>query len=265
MALITLTSASGSPGVTATALGLALTWPRPVLLVEADPTGGSGILAGYFGGKKEHTRGLIDLANAHRQGSLAETLPHVTMQHPDSAVQILPGTRAHGQARSLVPLWEPLVDTLRALERNDQDVIVDAGRLGLVGCAEPLIYGADLALLVARSSLPALSGARSWAETLRDEFARTGSSGSLGVLLVGEGQPYGAREVSKVVQLPVTCSVAWDEPAAAVFSRGASAPRRFQTSSLLRSLRATAAAIQSVVSSNRARVEASTSQMRSLG
>ena len=46
MAVVCLTSASGSPGVTATAVGLAFCWPRPVLLVEADPTGGSGILAG---------------------------------------------------------------------------------------------------------------------------------------------------------------------------------------------------------------------------
>ena len=34
MAVICLTSASGSPGVTTTAVGLALCWPRPVLLVE---------------------------------------------------------------------------------------------------------------------------------------------------------------------------------------------------------------------------------------
>lgn len=36
MAIVALVSASGSPGVTATALGLALLWPRPVMLVEAD-------------------------------------------------------------------------------------------------------------------------------------------------------------------------------------------------------------------------------------
>ena len=46
MAIVVLTSASGSPGVTTTAVGMAFSWPRPVLLVEADPTGGSGILAG---------------------------------------------------------------------------------------------------------------------------------------------------------------------------------------------------------------------------
>ena len=50
MALIVLTSASGSPGVTTSAVGLALTWPRPALLVEADPTGGSSVLAGYLRG-----------------------------------------------------------------------------------------------------------------------------------------------------------------------------------------------------------------------
>ena len=34
MSLIVLTSASGSPGVTTTALGLALGWHRPALLVK---------------------------------------------------------------------------------------------------------------------------------------------------------------------------------------------------------------------------------------
>ena len=36
MAIIVLTSAGGSPGVTSTALGLSLTWPRPVLLADCD-------------------------------------------------------------------------------------------------------------------------------------------------------------------------------------------------------------------------------------
>ena len=58
MAMIALASASGSPGVTTTALGLALLWPRPILLVEADPTGGSGLLAGYFRGTRDDP-GLI--------------------------------------------------------------------------------------------------------------------------------------------------------------------------------------------------------------
>lgn len=71
MAIITLTSASGSPGVTTTALGLALVWPRPVVLVEADPTGGSALLAGYWRGQLDHV-GLLDLVLAERHGLLAD-------------------------------------------------------------------------------------------------------------------------------------------------------------------------------------------------
>ena len=58
MAVIALASASGSPGVTTTALGLALLWPRPVLLVEADPTGGSGAVPVPASGSPRRLRQL---------------------------------------------------------------------------------------------------------------------------------------------------------------------------------------------------------------
>ena len=79
MAVIALTSASGSPGVTTTALGLALLWPRPVLLVEADPTGGSGLLAGYFRGTREYDGGLIELALT--SSSIHDALAEVVRTH----------------------------------------------------------------------------------------------------------------------------------------------------------------------------------------
>ena len=127
--------------MTTSALGLALTWPRPVLLVEADPTGGSAVLAGYFRGVTAHTTGLIDLAWAHREGLLEDALAELPMPIPDSSASLLPGVRAHTQARSLAALWEPLAAALKRLDRTGRDVIVDAGRLGLTGSPEPLIYG----------------------------------------------------------------------------------------------------------------------------
>jgi len=78
MALIVLASASGSPGVSTTALGLTLNWHRPVLLVDADPTGSSAVFAGYFRGTQEPTGGLINLALALREGALAAALPRRT-------------------------------------------------------------------------------------------------------------------------------------------------------------------------------------------
>ena len=251
MALITLSSASGSPGVTTTAVGLALSWPRPVLLVEADPTGGSAIAAGYLRGAAAATDSLIDLAFAHRGGALGDAIPSVATTIADTTVTLIAGTRAHGQAMSLTSLWEPLAGVLRSLDALGQDVIVDAGRLGLSGSPEPLIYGADLALLVVRSDLVALSGARSWAQTLRARFEEQGAPAAVGLLMVGQGRPYSAREVCSVLSLPVTAALAWDQPAAEVFAKGATAPRRFQGSALTRSLHGAVTAIQFRVGANR--------------
>lgn len=252
MAVIVLTCAAGSPGVTTAALGLALTWPRPVVLVDADPTGGSAVLAGYFHGDVAHTGGLIDLALAHRDGTLAQALPAAMMPIPDTDVLFLPGVRAHTQAAGLAGLWAPLGAALAGLETGGQDVLVDAGRLGLDGAPGPLLAMADVALLTTRTSLPALSAARSWAVTLREVFERAGGAVRLGVLLVGPGRPYTSREVCPVLGLPVTATLPWDPPGAAVFSEGAAPPRRFETSALVRGLRAAAAGVQAALAAHRA-------------
>ncbi|MDR0284035.1 MAG: hypothetical protein LBI33_03985 [Propionibacteriaceae bacterium] len=72
MSLVLLTSASGAPGVTTTTLGLACTWVRPAIAIEADPVGGSAILAGHFRGFQAPTLSTADLVLAHRAGRLAE-------------------------------------------------------------------------------------------------------------------------------------------------------------------------------------------------
>ena len=270
MALIVLASASGSPGVSTTALGLTLNWHRPVLLVDGDPTGSSAVFAGYFRGTQEPTGGLINLALALREGFLADALPRETLLlDPDAPAErsawFMPGIRAHEQAPSLLPLWEPLAEQLRAMNHNGQDVIVDAGRLGLSGSAQPLVGASDLTLLVTRSSLPALAGARSWAKTLREQFAAVGGLSRLGVLLVDEDRrwpatptglarvrPYTSRHIAKALQIPVAATVDWEPEVAEVYSHGARKPRKFETSDLVRSYRTSASLIQSILASNHA-------------
>lgn len=252
MALVALTSANGAPGVTTAALGLAMTWPRPAVLVDADPTGASAIPAGYFrGGHLPTDATIVDLAMSHRQGTLVEDLPRMLMPIPDTHVQFLRGPLRHTQARALDAVWEPLAGIFKSLERNGQDVLVDAGRLGLEGSPMKLIAAADLVLLTTRSTLPALVAAKSWADTLREMFARTGASSTLGVLIVGQGMPYGATEVAKVLQAPVVASLAYDPASAEVFSRGAQPSRRFEAANLSKSLRAAVQAIQSTVTASR--------------
>lgn len=246
MAVIALASASGSPGVTTTALGMALLWPRPVLLVEADPTGGSGILAGYFRGAREYTSGIIELALS--SSNVSDALADVAQPIEGTQVSMVAGTRSHAQAGAVCDLWSPLAEALAELESAGQDVIIDAGRLGLSGSPEPLLDAADLALLVSRTTLPALSALRSWADFFQRPPLDLYQSA---VLLVGDGQPYGAHEVSNVVDLPVVATLPDDPESAAVFYRGAAPPRRFETSPLTRSLHAAIAAIHSTITHRR--------------
>ena len=113
--LVTLVSAAGSPGVTSTALGLALRWPRPVVLVEADPSGGSGLLAGFFRGQLDQP-GLVDLVIAHRSDLLADALPRLLFPLEGSQASVLFGARSHEQAAGVAALWPPLLVALRDLD-----------------------------------------------------------------------------------------------------------------------------------------------------
>ena len=246
MAVVTLTSASGSPGVTTTAVALALSWPRPVLLVEADPTGGSGILAGFFRGSREYESGLIELALA--PVGVANALRDVAQPIDGSRASFIAGTRSHSQAGGLRELWEPLADALAELETTGQDVIVDAGRLGLRGSPEPLLNSADLTLLLTRTTLPALAAARSWTDTVRRKATAWPQPG---VIVVGEGQPYRASEVTKVLGLPMVACLADDPDSAAIYHRGMTPPRRFEASALSRSLLAAVESIQAHVARTR--------------
>lgn len=247
MAVIALCSASGSPGVTTTALGLALLWPRPVLLVEADPTGGSGILAGYFRGIRPYEQGIVELALS--SSDVADMLPRTAQTIASSPAVFIPGTRAHTQAAALDGLWPPLTTALHELESTGQDVIVDCGRLGLAGWPEPVLAEADLSLILCRTHLPSISATRSWAETVQRGHPPWSHPS---VLLVGEGQPYAAKEVATVLGLTVLSVLADDPEPAAVLHRGTSVSARFDSSPLIRSLHAAVAAIHATVSAHRA-------------
>lgn len=218
--LVTLVSAAGSPGVTTTALALAARWPRPVVLVEADPTGGSGILAGFFRGQ-EDPAGLIDLVIAQRSDLLAEALPRLLLPIEGTDASVLMGARSHEQASGLAQLWPPLLEALRGLEPTGVDVLVDGGRLGLHAWPRPLAMGSDVTLLLLGSDLPGLAAARSWAEALSREDTPAHATR---LLLVGEGRPYSAREVSRTLGVPVLGSIAWDPDRAAVYSHGRTPP-----------------------------------------
>lgn len=271
MAVLALTSAKGAPGVSTAALAMTLLWPRAALLAECDPAGGSSVLAGYLRGAVDHSRGLLPLALAQRHDSLEQalwpqTVPLTGDPHAASVAAgagnrwLLPGLSDAAQAPSTAALWGPLGSLLASLERAGTDVIVDAGRLGTAHAPTALLRQADLVLLVMGTNLPAVAAAKARLNLLREDLSVTSTTGSpgrdgqlsnLGLLLVGEGRPYSAKEIAGACGVPVVASLAWDPASAQVLAVGAMPGRRFDSSPLVRSTRAAISASSEIIRQRR--------------
>jgi hypothetical protein len=262
MAVLALTSAKGAPGVSTAALAMTLLWPRPALLVEADPAGSSA-LAGYLRGTVDHSRGLLGLAMAQRHGELREalwtqTVPLTSIAPRAEKRWLLPGISDAAQGASTAGLWGPLAAALASLDDDGVDVLVDAGRAGAAQPPTALLRQADLVLLVLDSSLPAVAAARARLGLLTEELglpsAAEGPQSRLRLLLIGDGRPYNGREISASLGVPVLGSLAWDPTNASVLAVGASPGRRFDSSPLLRSARAAMNASRDLMAENRHRL-----------
>lgn len=261
MAVIVLTSASGAPGVSTSAFGLALAWPRRVLLVEADPGGGSDVLAGWFNGRPPHDRGLVNLTMALAYSSsgappqqwLPSAIAEVVVPIPNSRVDVVTAIRSPAQAGALGRLWEALARTAPTLESSGVDVIVDAGRLGMTNAPTPLIEAADVALLTVGSSLPAIATARGWSREMLTRLGQVGMTDHLALLVVGPDRPYGAREVSDLLSLPLVATLPWDPRTAEAIHLGRPS-RRLGRSPLVTALRGAAARTAQLAARNRERL-----------
>ncbi|HEY6809801.1 MAG TPA: hypothetical protein VIZ70_01625 [Propionibacteriaceae bacterium] len=252
MAILLLTSTSGSPGVTTLAVGLALTWPRPILLADCDPGSHQAILAGYLGGRSAGGKGLLRVAEAHRdrrplrEAILDQTLP--LSAEGESRRLLLPGFTKPGSATHFSGVWEDLAEALDRLGEVDIDVIIDCGRLAPQGLPAALLERSALTLVVVTSTLRSIMSARVHLPTLRDHPRLTSPDRChLRLIVVGEGEPYGRAEIAKALDVPVITSIANDPRAAAHLSDGRPRHRRFDSSPLIRSIRDAAAQLSSAL------------------
>jgi hypothetical protein len=242
MGIVLLTSTSGSPGVTTLAVGLALTWPRPILLADCDPGAHQAILAGYLGGRSAGGKGLLRVAEAHRdrrplrEAVLDQTLP--LSAEGEIRRLFLPGFTRPGSAVHFGGVWEDLAEAFDRLGEVDIDVIIDCGRLVPYGLPAALLERSALTLVIVTSTLRSIMSARVNLPTLRDQPRHTSiDRGHLGLIIIGDGLPYGPGEIAKALDLPVIASIAYDPKAAAHLSDGHPRHRRFDSSPLIRSIR----------------------------
>lgn len=238
MAVILLCSATGAPGVTTTALGLTLTWPRDVLLADCDRDAGQAVLAGYLQGHDAAGCGLLEVAREHRQGRrLGTDLVQRSLPLAETPVRrrFLPGFTRPATAALFAPVWASLADAFAELSAAGIDVVIDLGRIGATGLPRELVQVAQHVLLCTRTTLRALAAARlHWAQ-LTEQVEGSAGSAAAGLLLVGEGHPYRASEIADLFGEPVTGTVAFDRIAARALSDGAATRRRLERSALMRS------------------------------
>ncbi len=212
-----------SCGVTTLTLGLAATWPtgRRVLLVEADPAGGT--LAAASGWPAEPN--LVSLAAAARRGGDPALVWEHCHQLPDGAA-VLPAPSLAEQARSALTMLGPLLGRLAELEA---DVLVDCGRLDPGSVALDLWDRAERPVLVGRPRLADLQALASWLNGNR-------LNREVGLVLIGEG-PYPDAEITEAIGLDVLSRLPWDPGAAEVLVSMSASARQLRMAPLVRSAR----------------------------
>ncbi|MEV4506704.1 hypothetical protein [Streptomyces klenkii] len=229
MAVIAVASGKSS-GVTCSALALALASPRPSLLVEADPAGGT-IRAGFLQGEGSAQIGLHRLAAADRQGTLdKEFRQHwVSLDRTHSGQRmLLPGLTDPAQAPSMARTWDSIAVLIGATDSLGYDVIIDAGRivpqsetrLSTTVYPAPLLRAADVVLLVVRSTQASVVSAAPAARVLREELAHHGTGAdALGLLIVEEGS-LSSSNIQEWLRVPAYASLEWDPDTADVLTHG---------------------------------------------
>ncbi len=252
MSLIVLTSAGHSPGVTTTALGLALSWPRPVLLVDADPHPSQSVLAGYLRGEDPFGTGLWALLAAHRERrAVAEALPQAVLDLPatdDVPRHFLPGFANPGMVELFAAVWPEFAAVLAA---GPADVIVDAGRLDNRGLPPALLGEADVVQVVTRTSLVDLVQLRLYLPLLGSLPPHL-----LGLLLIGPGRPYTPAEITRQFGVEQVIGLPWAPKDAAVWSHGAPAGRRFGAGGYARAVAQAAGDLAGELASRQERIGA---------
>jgi hypothetical protein len=239
MSMYALVSGGGSPGVTTTALALALTWPRPVVVAECDPACGD-IVAGLFAGHLASPHGLIGLAFAASRGqaALAAELEAQLVPLADSRnAMFLAGLGDPRQAIGLADAWPPIALTLAS---HKAAVIADCGRIDAGGCL-PLSVMAESAavVMVLRPSLRQVARASARIEMIAQQLD---GQARIGLLLIGD-HGIAPKEIRKTLGLQVIATLPLDFRTAAVLSDGEGRRSGLAGRPLIRGARAAGTAI----------------------
>lgn len=221
--LVAVGSAKGAPGATTTARVLAAVWPAPVVLVDGDPAGGDLSLVARTPAREalDPERGLLSLAADARRGLTGGGVDE-HLQRVDGGLDVLCGVTTPDQMTGIAPVWPTIATALAGLPGTD--VLVDCGRVAPGSPVLPVVWAADVLLLVARPRLESFAHVRERVRWLAHVQDTTGRVPAVGVVLVADSRDKrSVRELAQLLaheRLPGTVlgQLAQDEQAADVLA-----------------------------------------------
>lgn len=266
MSTIVVTSVSGAPGVTTTAIGLGRVWPQSSLVVEDDTH--HAMLAGYLRAGQHAEPNLATVASLTSTPTNAQTVWEsiarpLPTDDPVSGLRrkVILGPPTPWSRASIDPRWGFMLGLWRQLEEAGIDTIIDLGRLAtpltstpqLI--AAPIVEDADMILVMIEARLRDVAGAHTMVEGLAEQMNLAGAHQRLGLLVHRGGAARGVpeftdREITSALKLPVCGSIVHDPVGAAQLSDGVG--QRFDRSRLGRSLSKVAAGLVDDIDKRRA-------------
>lgn len=221
--IISCLSVSGSPGVSTTALMLALQAQKDhrAVLVEADPVGSSPTLMGYLQGQVRHDRSVVNLVDPFMRGRLEAAFNDQLVPLADKGrASVLPGIRNARQNTTTIPtFWTAIADHVGGLSADGANIVVDAGRIAPNQVLHPLVQRSDLVLLLQRPTMAAVAATRSMFPVLRAALEQSRSRAPVGLAVIGS-KPYGPAEVARNLKLPVALTIPYDRQGVRFYSEG---------------------------------------------
>lgn len=222
MSVIGVLSAKSSPGVSTAVAALATLWPRPVLVVDADPAGGD-LLAGWTGrwwvsGQLRSDANVVSFATTtrHLDAVPAEALVGHVQQVPDlDHVRLLAGVNRRAQTEAIAPDgWQRLAYAARDVGDGEADVLIDLGRWE-PHTPWPLLQVCDLVLLGLRPTLRHLRTAMPVVATLQHDLPSHRIAAA-----VLASTPSRAGNLGRALDLPVAAQLPDDPDSARLLSDG---------------------------------------------
>jgi hypothetical protein len=243
VAVLAFTSFAGSPGVTTAAFAMAVHWPRPVIVFEADITNATSSMAGFFRSNlRPEAGGLDKVAVAYARNVLTwkdlvdpdrglAIAVHDLPVIPEMPIPALP----NGHRMWVVPgfyrldiidgvrsMWARFPQLFRSLSEAGFDVFVDLGRIAHDDIRLPILDNADRVITIASNTMVDLNRLYRRAELkeLGDRLEGMGKAEKYRLILVAAPAEQVNTSAFSEHIMPVAAELPFDPIGAAVFAVG---------------------------------------------